>query len=128
MDGPFSSSLAALAAAAASADQRGLPEAQVMRLREVLDLYQAPCPFVAGDFVTPRQGSGIADSGLPHIVLEVVPRMAPFMVAVSETSSLQGARFDMRVAAITRNGRVGTWWQEGYRYERWPVSADGEAP
>ena len=127
MDGSFSSSLAALAAAAASADKRGLPEAQVMRLREVLDLYGAPCPFVAGDLVTPRQGSSIADAGLPHIVLEVVPRMAPVMIAVSETSSLQGARFDMRVAAITRSGSVGTWWQESYRYERWPVAADGEA-
>ncbi len=127
MDEPFPSSLAAFAAAVASADKRGLPEAQVMRLREVLDLYRAPCPFVAGDLVTPRQGSSIADAGLPHIVLEVVPRMAPVMVAVSETSSLQGARFDMRVAAITRTGSVGPWWQESYRYERWPLSADGEA-
>lgn len=49
-----------------------IPEAQIATLREAMARYAAPCPFVPGDLVTPREGYGYTDAGLPHIVLEVL--------------------------------------------------------
>ena len=127
MNSPMPPSLAALfggpSTTEAPRDRRGLPEAQMARLRDVLERYRAPNPFQVGDFVTPRAEAGIYGAGTPHIVLERLDRGEPSFTGVDTAGCRHGMRYDMRVACITATGVVGAWWQESYEFELWTPPA-----
>ena len=107
------------------ADRRAVslpvPEAQIATLQEAYARYSSPCPFKPGDFVTPREGMGYTDAGLPHIVLEVAdtPRY-PFDVTdrMTPASSFYGMKLDIRVACfLSSSGNVDAFWQESWRLQ-----------
>lgn len=110
---------------------RPLPEAQIATLREAFERYTAPCPFKPGDIITPRDGFGYSDAGVPHIVLEVRSDdisvadgpIRPFDQTSDVTdiySNAFGSKLDIRVAVLNSNGHrvaVCAFWQESWRHQ-----------
>lgn len=96
------------------------PDALCITLREIAAAYAAPCPFKAGDIVTPRRNYNIKGAGEPHVVLEVITRPDPnFGAAKSpvETSShAYGARRDVRIAC-ENGGHIAAFWMESWTLE-----------
>ena len=105
-----------------STDKRPIPEAQVATLTEAFRRYDEPCPFVAGDIVTPRVGVGYSDTNVPHVVLEVadVPlRTFTPNEGTSIYASSFGSRLDVRIAVFTQSGDIVKFWQESWRLKPW---------
>ena len=106
------------------ADRRGIPEAQVERLREVQQRYAQVNDFVPGDLVTPRPDAGMINPGDVLIVLEVVPKVWPqFNVAPYGGDK----RFDTRVAFVSRDGRIMTCWAESFELQPWNEASTSSA-
>jgi hypothetical protein len=98
-----------------------LPEAAIMRLRELYDAFIAENPFKPGDLVTVRPGVNRTGDGDPHIVLEV---RAPFAeirnfecVEPGETGSCAfGQKLNIRVLCITGDSAA-SYWMEHWMLE-----------
>lgn len=94
-----------------------LPEAQIETLKEIAARYAAGCTFKAGDIVTPRRGFNVKGAGVPHIVLEVLPKGEAIMPTREEAgSSSFGVRFNMRVACLTHS-KYAAYWVEHWAFE-----------
>lgn len=103
------------------------PDVLCVTLREIAARYAQPCPFKAGDLVTPRSGSDNRGKGAPHVVLEVLDRPVPDFSCTDpgeSTNNSYGARRDMRVVCETRPGSISAFWVESYQFEPY---ADPEA-
>ena len=120
MNSPMPPSLAALFggsdAAQQAPDRRGLPEAQVMRLREALERALGGNPFAVGDLVSPRPDATLGGAGDPHVVMET---MASIMPSFRTDACCSEKRLDMRVAYIDRRGDLRTHWAESFEWEFW---------
>lgn len=93
--------------------------AVVMDLREIAERYNAPCPFKAGDLVTPRSDSNLKGVGEPHIVIEVASEPIRFLPSneVHDIGSMHfGARLDIRTATKV-DGTVVCHWGESFSFE-----------
>lgn len=101
-------------------ESRPLHEAQLSSLHEIFSAY-GPCPFKAGDYVTPRSTSGHPDDlkGEPHVVLEV--REDPALFATNED---EGCRYlDMRVAVFFDGVYIAPW-VESFEFEPYRAAED----
>lgn len=95
-------------------EPRPLREAQEETLSEIYKSYIVRCPYVPGDFVTPRKTSGQPDYlvGEPHIVLEVLRGND----IIEEGDAPFISRLDMRVAVLF-DGVYVTPWVESFKFE-----------
>jgi len=93
------------------APARVLPEAAIMRMREIAPLYQRPCPFKVGDLVTPRSDGPVTGAGAPHLVIEIDS------AAVRSTdrpgTTTFNARYDMRVLSEVQGDILPFWVESG---------------
>ena len=98
-----------------------LPEAQIAELREVQKRY-VPCRFREGDLVTPVGNASLKSVGVPHIVLQVLPKPVQFF-ELNDPNNIgyasYGAKLDMRVACFIDEDTVAAHWAESWMYERY---------
>jgi hypothetical protein len=98
-----------------------LPEAAIMRLREVAKLYCEPHKFKVGDLVTPRSDGIKKGSGQPHLVIAVRENV-PLFVDGDIGDSTFGAAPEIRILRVM-NGDVLPYWME--RGDLVPYEGDG---
>lgn len=92
---------------------RPLPSAQIMSLREAFAQYGAN-PFKPGDITTPRRNAPNRFAGQPHLVIEVREAPAPDFTNGEVGSNSHGQRNNLRVAVMTDDGKVATYWDESW--------------
>lgn len=122
MSEPITVSLSELLSGTRKPGNRPIPEAQIATLLEASARYSAPCPFKAGDIVTPRKCFGYSGAGIPNVVLEVAAephRNFQPSNHVTPVSSVFGSRLDVRVASLGPSGDVVSFWQESWCLEMW---------
>ena len=92
------------------------PDVLAYTLKQVAANYAAPCPFKAGDLVTPRRGYNTKGVGLPHVVLEVLA--SPKVVWENDNvgSPHHGAVWTIRVACEV-GGNIMAYWMHHYTVE-----------
>ncbi len=102
------------------------PEAQIMELRQMGEIYAASikeCPFKVGDLITPRPNVGIKGPGYPHLVVEVRPDAMPRFDDDSDGKSGNGRRLDIRLLCYAA-GRtdIVPFWGESWTYQKYEPS------
>ncbi|MBB2959892.1 hypothetical protein [Methylobacterium sp. R2-1] len=123
------SDLLRMLAASAVADDLGRrrsspPDVLCTTLREELARYQQPCPFKAGDLVTPRATAPFKGRGEPHMVVEVRADAEPDFNE-AKTGNDYGCRNDIRV--MSEVGEVlPLHWVESFYFE--PYTGPGSKP
>lgn len=98
-----------------------LPEAAIMRLRELYDAFAAPNLFKPGDLVTVRSGVNLSGVGDPHVVLEI---RAPFAEIRNfdapdpqDTGTAAfGRKLNIRVLCISDHDEAAGFWCEHWQF------------
>lgn len=95
---------------------------QLANLREALEHYEQPCPFVVGDVITPRKNSTYCWAGEPHIVCEVNDQPHPRWDGGPGNQSY-GSMLNVRVLVMVASGTVAAFWAESWQFEPWTEEA-----
>lgn len=92
-----------------------LPEAAVMRLKEMAEHVWAENRFVPGDLVTPREGMNLSTAGKPHIVLGINEEGYPSGRGISGENGLADIH-NVWAACISTQGGIVT-----FTYAHWQL-------